>query len=361
MSYAWMVAAATAALVLCLAATGCEAPYTDAASPKQIPGVTFLGDKAHPAKILQLSADGHAAVGFLFDGDKEPQRYAHSFYWTEAGGLKIIRTKDGQDVEVRAISADGTTAAGGYYDRTSAHVFRWTEAGGIEDLGTPDDPPGFIGVEGGGGAMARTVSANGGVIFGTLPSRNSFDDFRWTRATGVQRLHIPGDIRAATPDGSIVVGLLFIEPTTHIFRWGLDRGFEDLGVPPGASSGDGYLTAKAVSADGSTIVGEYGTKTDGTRGYRWTQSGGFRVLSHDNASAALDVSGDGSQIVGMAFSPKVNTSLAVRWLGDQPPQPVGPPGLRASVAGNISADGRTIAGMALVRTGDERTFLLRLK
>lgn len=224
MSHARLAAITAGVIVFSVAGTGCKAPNTGDASPRQIPGVTFLGDKAHPVKIFQLSADGRAAVEYVFDAAKEPPAgrrtdsaempdYAHSFFWTEAGGLRIIRTRDGRDVEVRAISADGATATGRFYDNASlAHVFRWTEAGGIEDLGAPDGPRPIVSIHGGMGAMARTVSTDGSVIFGTLGAINSSDSFRWTRATGVQKLHIAGDIKIATPDGSTAVGMVLVEP-----------------------------------------------------------------------------------------------------------------------------------------------------
>jgi uncharacterized membrane protein len=341
-------------------------------APNQFDGVTFVGDRAHPVKIFQLSADGHAAVGYVFDVDKVPPigtepldagmpDYVHSYHWTSAGGVKVIKTRNGDDVQVAAISADGTTAVGCFYEATGpAHIFRWTEAGGVEDLGTPKDP--IRGWGSGCGTTATAVSSDGSVIFGRL----STGSYRWTRATGFQDLHIPGHIRTASADGTTAAGVRYVDGghdrvSERVVLWSLARGFEDLGAPPGtAKSGFNLVSVTAISADGSTIVGDYTAQKDERRGFRWTRGGGFKDLPGEGKTYVTGVSGDGSQIVGVLFV-QGRDPQAVRWLGDGPPGRVGPPELKAVVANAISADGGTLAGRAVIGKGEMQSFVLRLK
>jgi uncharacterized membrane protein len=363
------IGAAAAAVALCLTVGLCGCQPSTASRTRPIDGVTFVGDRAHPVKIFQLSADGRAAVGFVWDADKAPPAGSetldagmpdngHSYRWTSAGGVRVIRTRDGRNVEVRAISADGTTAAGCFYDAAGlAHVFRWTEAGGVEDLGAPE-----VHLMGGiCGATAAAVSADGSVILGRL---GTGDSFRWTRATGIRDLHIHGDIVAASADGSTAVGLTFVDQgddrvSSHVFRWRLVHGFEDLGAPRRAGTGVADLSVNAISADGSTIVGDYTPVGGEIRAFRWTPADGFRDLPGDGGTARA-VSGDGSQVVGSIWT-RGKGPHAVRWQGSGPPQPVGPPELQALAATSISADGRTIAGRAFVGKGETQAFLLEVK
>jgi uncharacterized membrane protein len=329
-------AVTTAVLALAIDLAGSKAPASEASPPRPIPGVTFLGR----ATITQLSANGRAVVGEISDADG-----FHAVYWTQAGGLKPVRTRDGRDVQVNAISADGSTAAGCFVGGAGiSHAFRWTEAGGVEDLGAPAR------------ACATAVSRDGSVIFGSLGPNASF---RWTRATGVQDLHLPGVIWAASADGATAVGRWMVmtrdRGATHVFRWSLARGFEDLGAPPGTSTGaNNEVRAEAMSADGSTIVGEYNM----TRGFRWTRAGGFRDLPGAQAFPYA-VSADGSQIVGQIVGG--GGMFAVRWVGDGAPQRIGPPELKAVLANGISADGRTIAGRAGADPREWRAFVLRVR
>lgn len=369
-------AAATAAFCLAVSLAGCRPPTAPAPLTNPVAGVTFVGEKGHPVKIFHLSADGRAAVGYVFDVDKEPPpgsealdggmpAYAHSFRWTEAGGVKVIRTRDGRDVQVEAISADGTTASGCFFEATGpAHVFRWTEAGGVEDLGSTWPalkplilPPGMC-------STTTAVSTDGSVILGQYHGGS----FRWARGTGFRNLHIPAEIEVASADGAAAAGVQYVEEghdrvKQHVFRWSLARGFEDLGVPAMSTAGYTDVSVAAMSADGSTIVGNYtpheGPQADRQRAFRWTRAGGFEDLPGDGGTASA-VSGDGSQIVGSVWA-KGKGPHAVRWLGDSPPQLIGPPELQTMTATSISADGRTIAGRAFIRKGEFRSFLLKVK
>jgi uncharacterized membrane protein len=124
----------------------------------------------------------------------------------------------------------------------------------------------------------------------------------------------------------------------------------------GMFSGDNNSNASAVSADGSTIVGQsfavqlvgQGYQIYQMKPFRWTASTGMVSLGTLPGAAitnANDVSGDGSVVVGHAhFS--VTKQLAYRWTESAGMQSLGdlPGGFESSVAFAVSANGSVVVG-----------------
>jgi uncharacterized membrane protein len=151
------------------------------------------------------------------------------------------------------------------------------------------------------------ISADGSTVVGY-----SDEPFRWTATTGLQAF-TGGDIpNAVNADGSVIVGV----NGDHAFRWTSAGGAQDLGVLPG----DTHSAAMGVSADGAIVVGNSAENDDGggtmrQRAVRWTPSGGMRDLSGPSSlSDASAISADGSTIVGNHH----------RWTSSTGWQPVGP-------------------------------------
>ena len=347
-------------VLIFVAVAACQQPASNARQP--VGGVTLLGDKGHPTKVFQLSSDGRAAVGYIFDGNKPDNspggglNHFHSFYWTETGGLQLIKTATGADVEVRAISANGLVAVGRFYVGYQSHVFHWTQASGLEDLGAPDGHQ-FFGC-GACSATATAVSADGSVIYGRLINHSSF---RWTRATGIRDLHIRGEIVSSSADGLTAMGVRFVgDGPDRPFLWTAAKGFRDLGVPPGTFNDDYGLGVEpaAMSSDGSTIAGEFAVAKGDMRGFRWTRDHGYQTLPGGETASVRAVSADGSQIAGAVLDPGRRVH-PVRWIGASPPKPIGIPGVAVLFATAISGDGRVIAG-ATKLDGETHAFLARL-
>ena len=362
------VAFSAVALALSVTGSGCHSPSKTASGPWRVVASTMvigIGSEAQPAKALWVSGDGRAVAGYAFKpgyNQRDPHNVVldgsgpgDSFRWTLATGLNVIKVPAGSNARISAISADGAVLAGAYCDGArNGQLFRWTEAGGFEEIGGLGPGRGMQCL-----ASATAVVAGGSMIYGAYPDGER-GSFRWTRSGGVRSMHIPGEVTAASADGSVVTGIRFTGGGERLFLWSLARGFEDLGVPPGAATGDGtYVSPNAISADGSTVVGEYEFATaHHTRAFRWTRRGGFQVLAGEHAEAA-GVSGDGSKIVGALWSAK--GPHAVQWVGDSPPQPVGPPVLNALKAKGISADGRTIIATGASGSGEIRSFVISVK
>ena len=228
------------------------------------------------------------------------------------------------------ISADGSTVIGYSTSAAGSEAFRWTASGGMVSIGA------------GSSSIALGVSGDGGVIVGdTSPS-----PFRWTQSTGSVNIghfnpSFPNDnARAVSADGTTIVGeggVSVSTLTSQAYRWTESGGFEGLGFLAG---GQDRSTARAVSADGSVVVGR-GSSTAGTEAFRWTASGGMVGLGDlaggSVVSVALGVSADGQTVVGQGRTASGNE--AFRWT-----QAEGMVGLGFPTAYAISGDGSTIVG-----------------
>jgi len=122
--------------------------------------------------------------------------------------------------------------------------------------------------------------------------------------------------------------------------------FNGIGDLPG---GPYQSFAEAISADGSTVVGQ-GRDADGSQAWRWTPSGGLEGLGHMSPLAtgiAYGVSADGSVIAGNGFSS--NGDEAFRWTEATGMQGIGslPSASFDSTARDISEDGTTIVGTSV--------------
>ncbi len=244
--------------------------------------------------------------------------------------------------EPAAVSADGSVVVGRSTNQgvSDTEAFRWTEATGMVGLGDlfGGEPP---------NSQAFDVSADGSVVVG-----NSLAAFRWTASTGMEAIGLNFGL-GVSADGSVVVGGDFLgsvgdPPQLQFegFRWegGVLTALGDL--PGGITSS----LALDVSGDGSIVVGS-SNSTSGEEAFRWTQAGGIVGLGSlpggSSFSQAFDVSADGSVIVGRSESASGNE--ASRWtagggmvgLGDLAG------GGFSSRAEAVSADGSVIVGSGL--------------
>ncbi len=90
--------------------------------------------------------------------------------------------------------------------------------------------------------------------------------------------------RAVSADGSTVVGRGTSASGEEAFRWTLSGGMVGLGDLPGG----GFLSnARSVSADGSAVVGS-GTSASGLEAFRWTLSGGMVGLGDAHRQVAAE-------------------------------------------------------------------------
>jgi probable HAF family extracellular repeat protein len=251
------------------------------------------------------------------------------------------------------VSADGSVVVGFSRSASDNQAFRWTAASGMVGLGG-------LKYDGSGQSYASGVSADGSVVVVGGITAGGSEAFRWTAASGMVNLgNFSGNLTynsgtsAANGDGSVVVGSgTFLSggtAYTEAFRWTAASGLVGLGDLPGGNFGSGAID---VSADGSTIVGNSYSGNGISEAFRWTAASGMVGLGDlpggDFYSQANGVSADGSTVVGYSRVPVIgNYDLeAFRWTAASGMVGLGdlPGGDFYSTAWDVSADGSTVVG-----------------
>ena len=163
------------------------------------------------------------------------------------------------------------------------------------------------------GALVESMSADGSVIVGNWDSGTVNTAFRWTQATGIQQIGVPGmfgDVYISR-DGNTIVGTVPDSKgcaTAAVWKggtnWMLLPSFP--GVVPSEQST--CTQAEGVSADGSVIVGDAYVSTSKKVAFRWDAQNGMVNLGTfdedpNSDSAVYAVSADGRTVIGWDYKP----------------------------------------------------------
>jgi probable HAF family extracellular repeat protein len=228
--------------------------------------------------------------------------------------------------EAYAVSADGSTIVGDSSSLSGMQAFRWREGAGMEGLGY---------LNGGALSEAWGVSGDGAVVVGRGKSASpvTLEAFIWTPSGGMQGLGFLGSFRGRQPlsearavsgDGSVVVGGSSspLGIYAEAFRWTESEGMQGLGF------GYGYASeARGVSEEGSVVVGSIWSDF-GEEAFIWDVSHGMRrlqdVLTSEynidltgwTLNCATGVSSDGMTIVGYGRNPDWNAEGWIARLGE---------------------------------------------
>lgn len=244
------------------------------------------------------------------------------------------------------ISGDGSAAHGRVFDEADEYFFY--ENGTLTFVPGPTTyQPGRLSQDG--SVIALTDSDRAALRTGGFSGPLQYLD-------ASPGFGVDSSTSAVSGDGNIAVGSIdTLAGTSELFRWTSTGGLERLGQFGGS---DRDTNALDISADGSTIIGNASPPGSLFLGlsYRW-RDGTFTALDAlpgDETSIALDVSGDGTRIVGASGSSRFGQNgRAVLW--DEPNGPQDVQILLQSLgidltnielrqASGISADGRTIVG-----------------
>lgn len=165
--------------------------------------------------------------------------------------------------------------------------------------------------------------------------------------------------KAISADGSTVVGYSSSADGNggEAFRWTSATGIVGLGDLPG---GNFFSQANAVSTDGSVIVGTGSAASGFSNGWRWTSAEGL-VATPDlpggiDNGGAVGISGDGLTLAGTGYNAD-NHSEAYLWtaLGGHTPAGFFSGGNTSEALG-LSPDGLVLVGKATRSTGYTAAF-----
>ena len=266
-------------------------------------------------------AKGVSADGSVVVGTSTSSSGSEAFRWTANGGMIGLGDLAGGafDSHATGVSADGSVVVGYSNSPISPNeAFRWT-GGGMVGLGDLTTEGGF--------SQAEGVSADGSVVVGFAYAASGYEAFRWTAGVGMVGLtNLPGDdsggaAYGVSADGSVVVGNAGSASTAAAFRWTGGGGMVNLGS---------LTYPRGVSADGSVVVG--GTGPSPGSAFIWEQTHGTRslrgVLVNDyGVSAALNgwilsfasaISADGSTVVGQGINPTGKNEAWIARIGTTP-------------------------------------------
>ncbi|GAB4108044.1 MAG: hypothetical protein Kow00105_13720 [Phycisphaeraceae bacterium] len=328
-----------------------------------------LGDLPGGTEIssaFSVTPDGSVVVG----ASMSAQGF-EAFKWDAINGMIGLGDLPGGDYfsTARGVSSDGMVVVG-YSDSIHSpagyEAFRWTPGSGMVGLG--DLAGGVF------DSRVMDVSADGSVLVGWSSSGSgNMEAFTWTSGSGMIGLgDLPGgsfDSMASdvSADGSVIVGRGSIEHNgnnySQAFRWTASGGMVAL---------EGLSTeAVAVSNDGSVVVGNYVDPTGRVGGVVWPENGTLTYLDTPvtpyDQTLPFDLSGDGSVIVGLAFTSQ--GPQAVIW--DSPNNArllqdvltdlgLDLTGWTLESATGISDDGLTIVGTGINPAGHSEAFIVRL-
>ena len=286
-----------------------------------ISGLGFLPGGS-TSEAFDISDNGSVIVG---RSASTPGMQA--FRWTLAAGMFGLGDLTGGPYESRAagVSGNGQVIVGTGRDGTSLRAYRWTSLGGMEALPMPPQGESVLP-----SSWGHATNSDGTF---TVGANSHFDNLYaavgWTTQgaqTSVQVIS-PQLLTAAvdvSADGSVVAGTRLLAPGPRTTRWTAQTGTVQIGNQPGFPEAN---FANGISADGSTIVGGTGQPQEPAGAYIWKSSYGMRMLSDvlvtdygiDLAgwtlSEARAVSGDGSTIVGIGTNPSGNTEA---WIAHIP-------------------------------------------
>ncbi|MDR3390671.1 MAG: autotransporter domain-containing protein [Sulfuriferula sp.] len=261
--------------------------------------------------LYALSSDGSTAVGVYYDING----YTYAFRWTSGTGMVSLGALGGSGSYATATSSDGSAVTGYAYlaNNINYHAFRWSSSTNtMQDLGTL----------GGYNSKATAISADGSTVVGNslyTTSNSYYHAFRWNSSTNtMQDLGTFGGrnsyATATSSDGSAVTGYAYLANNVnyHAFRWSSSTNtMQDLG-----SLGGNYSQSIAISSDGNAIAGYSKLANNFYHAFLWTTSTNtmqdLGTLGGDSSTPKA-MSSDGSTVVGNSYTTGNAQQLPFRW------------------------------------------------
>ncbi len=320
-------------------------------------GLGTLPEARFGSSAIDISEDGTAVLG---NSDEGLNMIA--FHWRDGVMTSLGHFPDDPIMlsEASGISADGAVAAGVGISGNGTEGFRWS-GGPLVGLG--DLAGGFF------YSHAFEISGDGNVIVGLSRTDEGDFPFRWEDGVMTNLSEdFDGDApdgyaRSISNDGQVIIGDISTTMGTRMFRW-QSGVMEAITNPPGGA----VASARSLSADGSVIVGHAAIAPGHVEAFRWEASA-YQFLGDLPGGAvdsrAIDVSADGSVIVGVSNGS--NGPAPFIWDGAHGMRNLDDvlrlrlkldlDGWTLSEAVGVSGDGRTIAGKGLNPSGKPEAWI----
>lgn len=190
-------------------------------------------------------------------------------------------------------------------------------------------------------SYAKDVSNDGSVVVGTSRRGTKYTAFRWTANERIVSLGVlPGETQSSaegvSADGSVIIGFTPSSSTGQAFRWTHEEGFVGLG--------QGTSSAMDVSGDGSIVVGGRSM---------WPPFGERTVIPVSVGHNG--VTPDGSLVVGYYT---IRNRLPARWTAEDGVRLLGdlPGGYSGGLASGVSPDGSVIVGWSSSYNSRDEAF-----
>jgi uncharacterized membrane protein len=283
---------------------------------------------------FDVSANGKFAVGFVrsfVQTEQGPRPVLRAVRWTVGStgstGTELPVPPDTENTVAFAISAAGDVVAGRAGAFTLGNFGDFL--GGILDQGsavrweiTSSSLKVLPGIEGADRTAAAAVSDDGSILAGASGTEDKLFAVVWegdnrprVLARGPRNFE-QSTVLDCSPYGNAFVGISFNDTRNYIASYWRDRGRQFVQL---TSTDDAPSLARRISGDGSEIVGQIGTSTEG-RAYLWRFRNG-RVEEIDlndlvrplpegvTLETAFGISPNGRFIVGRAREESVVIDL----------------------------------------------------
>jgi len=270
-------------------------------------GFTLLDPGFFLSSSVDISKDGTTIVASRPgpDGNINPAIWSQTGGWTDMGHPANGCLLDGQWGSGYSVSGDGSIAVGLAWYCPGAEGFRWNRTTGIKALSHPNRAS----------SRASAISADGRTIVGFFedPKFGNRRPVRWVggKTQLFAGTDTPGEATSVSSDGSKIVGQAFFLFSGYAFSYTESGGLLSLGTISGSEFDQSVANAVA---DNGTTVGWSGDPfgVTGLQAFIWKpgmkkmqslqrylQNRGVLIPSGISLASALDISADGSTIVGI--------------------------------------------------------------
>jgi uncharacterized membrane protein len=279
-------------------------------------GFEFLGPGYFLDSELGISSDGTTIISARTgpDGNVNPALWKQETGWSDLGHPANGCTMDGSWGGGYGLNSDGSVAVGLAWYCPGAEGFAWSRTNGMTSLSHPNGPYGTS-------SRASAISADGRTIVGFSedPQQGVRRPVRWFRGRTYlfAGAHTPGEATGVSSNGSQIVGQAWDATAGSSFAFHYTAGnLVSLGTISGTPSDQSYANAVA---DNGTTVGWSGDQFGaGIQAFIWSPKLGMQSLAkylHQRGvllpfgitlTSALDISADGSTIVGVWLDANYN-------------------------------------------------------